>query len=600
MPAANVVESSSASAPQCPSLPSTSAPVPAVTPSPRPRLAINTERLPSTVDSLATLVASPFSFTSPWRKRKLPGPVTTCEEEGRIEIDLGDWQEGQQSSALPAVGTSPSLKLKPIIPRQDRRYVKREAPKCISTPLHAGPLSSTRGKRALLPPGWEMHVHPEGRPYFIKKWTEYPFPVITDINIWKKEVTTRIMDFVQLLFESLNALDHEDFKSSDVELVVSISQDEDQGFYYFVDHDTTSIFWVHDLSDDEVYYLFEDSFTGDDHLELKLRQLYWVHQEYFPHHTVPDECLTELITTLSSHAVAITTSAMHTCPYDRQEVDTILRSLKNIKDDDGLVRTAVIGRTWSKIYNARFINYYGELEARIHRTQIAVGGWATHPLMKLVFLVLFDAPSVQLSTLREVYYGKVVYNERWKKCIDRLCETWGDIILQATVLLTGEGFSNVRLSSEKTNTILKANMGFLAVFNSTQQVVEENLAVTCSMASTLLSTASIVIGLLHTFCFKKHKEFKGLPVTDSDDFLYSKSESCLDLQPLAILYSLPYALLMWAMVSFITAILLYVFKSGLSTHSEMILSSLAFALGAMLIWDIRYFWQDDLGLEEDL
>jgi hypothetical protein len=43
---------------------------------------------------------------------------------------------------------------------------------------------------------------------------------------------------------------------------------------------------------------------------------------------------------------------------------------------------------------------------------------------------------------------------------------------------------------------LLANMSFLAIFNSTDQVIQENRAVTCSLVSTLSSTVSIVIGML--------------------------------------------------------------------------------------------------------
>ncbi|KAF8515478.1 hypothetical protein BU17DRAFT_67845 [Hysterangium stoloniferum] len=496
MPTTNFVESpSSASASQCPSLPSTSACVAAITPPPRPRLEINTGGRRSTADSLATLVASPSSFTPSWKKGKRPAETF----KSRIEPTI-----------------------------------------C--------------GSRV----GWEMHVHPEGQPYFVTQWTESPnFAVITENNVWEKDVATRVMDFVQLLFELLNALDHGDFNGSDVDLVVS-------GLVY----------WIRSSS--------FGNFTG-------------VIKSTFPHRTVPDKWSTELISTLSFNVVGkilcdqfyslihrvwtkdITTSPTHTCPYDRQTVDTILWSLKNIKEYHGLARTAVIGRVWAQIYEARFFNYYGEPEARLHRKQIAIEGWGMpHPLMKMAFLALFDAPSVQLSTMREVYSGKVLYADGWHRCMGQLCESWGDIILQATVLLTGDRLSNVHLSSKKTNPcVLKANMGFLAVFNSTQQVVEENLAVTCSMASTLLSTASIVIGLLHVRKLNRQ-------------------------HPLAIMYSLPYALLMWAMVSFVAAILLYVFKSGVSTHSEIILASLALSLGVTLIWVIQFFWKDDLKFDEDL
>ncbi|KAF8524076.1 hypothetical protein BU17DRAFT_85133 [Hysterangium stoloniferum] len=587
MPTANFVElTSSASASQCPSLPSTSASVAAITFPPRPQLDINPGRRRSTADSLATIVGSPSSFTPSWKKGKLPGPFTIGEEEECIGVDFG---EVDLSDSLQSVHSSPSLmvfkspcpKPKPLNPEFSQRYRPRKPPTYARMPIYAGPPSLTRGRRASLPHGWEMYVHPEGQPYFITQWTESPYlAVITDNNVWEKDVATRVVDFAHLLFGLLNGLGHGDLNSSNVDLVVSIDmdQDKDQDSYYFIHHERTSIFWLYDLSDDDVDYPILDLFTGYDHLQLKIRKLYWIHQEFFPHRAVPNKWLTELVSTLSFDLVDIATSPMPTCPYGRQEVDAILLTLKNMQDYNGLVRTAIIGRAWALIYDARFTNCYGEPEARLYRKQIAVGGWATpHPLMKVVFLALFDTPSVHLSTLHELYDGGVLYREGWRKWMDQLFEGWGEIILQATVLLTGD-----------------PNMGFLAVFNSTQQVAEENLVVTCSMASTLLSTASIVIGLLHV------REFYHQQFTGSDEFLNSKSKSFLDLQPLAILYSLPYALLMWAMVSFIAAILLYVFKSGVSTHSEIILGALAFALGATLICVIQFFWKDDLKLKEYL
>lgn len=65
---------------------------------------------------------------------------------------------------------------------------------------------------------------------------------------------------------------------------------------------------------------------------------------------------------------------------------------------------------------------------------------------------------------------------------------------QATVLLTGVYSYN--LFGYLSN-CLSANMSFLAIFNSTDQVIQENRAVTCSLVSTLSSTISIVMGLLH-------------------------------------------------------------------------------------------------------
>jgi len=252
--------------------------------------------------------------------------------------------------------------------------------------------------------------------------------------------------------------------------------------------------------------------------------------------------------------------------------------MKCLNYNHGFARNAVVGRVWAEIYRARFINFHGELDARLYRTQMEVSDWKSrHPIMKLVFLVLFDAPSIHLTALCDLYAGKVIYTDGWQKSMNNLCKYWQDMILQAIVLLT-------------------ANMSFLAIFNSTEQVIQESHAVTCSMVSTILSTSSVVTGLLHV---RKHTELIRLHAVQGDTFLHSASQTRLGLQPLAILYSLPYALLMWAVVSFIAAILLYAFQSGVGIASRILISSLALALLAMQAWVIRFFWKDDLRLIDD-
>ncbi|KAF8524409.1 caspase domain-containing protein [Hysterangium stoloniferum] len=577
-----------ATAPQWPiSTPRSTETSVAHTTTPELRLDIHKERRQSTMDSSTTLVTSPSSVISPNKKGKLARSATIDEEEMHTGFDWEISPPGKTLASLSTSGSSESLKPKPMVPNASSRYDRRESPKSDNIPIPAGPPSMNRGSNRARPEGWEMHVHPEGQPYFVRPRTEvYDIPVVTEANICDDVVKIRVVDLAQRLMDQFNS-EGWHFKDPDVELFVTVSDDEnDSGSYYFLHHGENVIFWLEKVTEEDIGDPLIASFSGSDHLRLHLHYFYWVHQEYFPHHLVAETFVSELIGVLGFNTVDKITCPTSTSSYDQKQLNAILKTVKYLKYSRGPARTAVVGRVWAEIYRARFINYHGELGARLFRTQFEVIEWKSrHPIMKLVFLVLFDAPSIHLTALCDLYAGKVLYAEGWRKCMDHLCKNWQDMILQATVLLTG------------CYIFFSANMSFLAIFNSTEQVIQENHAVTCSMVSTLLSTSSIVTGLL---LVRKHREFIRLHAEEADAFLKSVSQTRLGLQPLAILYSLPYALLMWAMVSFIAAILLYAFQSGIGIASRIIISSLALALMAVLVWIIRSFWKDDFWLIDAL
>ncbi|KAF8512518.1 hypothetical protein BU17DRAFT_96162 [Hysterangium stoloniferum] len=550
------------------------------TTTPELRLEIHKERRQSTMDSNTTLVTSPSSVISPNKTGKLARSATIDEEEMYTGFDWELSPPGKTLASLSISGSSASVKPKPMVPNASSRYNIRESPESDNVPIPAGPPSMNRGINRACPEGWELHVHPEGQPYFVRPRTDvYHMPIVTEANVCDDGVRIRVVDLAQWLTDQFNS-EGWHFKDPDVELFATVGDDEnDSGSYYFLHHGENVIFWLEKVTDEDIDNRLIAPFSGSDHLRIHLHYFYWVHQEYFPHHLVAETFVSELIGVLGFNTVDIITSPTSTSSYDQKQLNAILKTMKYLKYSRGPARNAVVGRVWAEIYRARFINFHGELGARLYRTQFEVSNWKSrHPIMKLVFLVLFDAPSIHLTALCDLYAGKVLYADAWRKCMDHLCKNWQDMILQATVLLT-------------------ANMSFLAIFNSTEQVIQENHAVTCSMVSTLLSTSSIVTGLLHV---RKHRELIRLHAEEADAFLHHASRTPLGLQPLAILYSLPYALLMWAMVSFIAAILLYAFQSGIGIASQIIISSLALALLAVLAWIIRSFWKDDFWLIDAL
>lgn len=59
---------------------------------------------------------------------------------------------------------------------------------------------------------------------------------------------------------------------------------------------------------------------------------------------------------------------------------------------------------------------------------------ASSIFMKLFFLLLFDAPSTHLTTLREFYVDEVLYTDGWRTFMEVLLNDWHDMILWVCVL----------------------------------------------------------------------------------------------------------------------------------------------------------------------
>ncbi|KAF8586599.1 hypothetical protein K439DRAFT_1631481 [Ramaria rubella] len=466
---------------------------------------------------------------------------------------------------------------KTTTPRGSRRYNQRSSPSLESCAIPAGPLVINRGRRRSLPSDWREYIHPEGQFYFVKTWgSPLRINVVTEAYVYDASIRQVVSDFADSIL-ACACLDEWHFNPESVELLIELDEEGTSCSYYFIEHDETVVFWLTETNTEDVDI---PEVSGVDHLRIYLHADYWLHVEYFPvHRNLPEKSERDLSATLTHSCIDVITASTSTSPFDRSQLETILSVIENLKNTVGShgQRNCIIARLWNEIYNARFINYFGERDARLYRSHIAVDDKPSSIFMKIIFLLLFDAPSTHLTILNELYIDQVLYTDGWRKFMDALLNDWNDMILWATVLLA-------------------ANMSFLAIFNSTDQVMQENRAVTCSLVSTLTSTISIVIGLLHV---RKHRSRARKHASDGSIYLSEATHPNLGLRPLAIVYSLPYAFLMWAMITFIAAILLFVFQSGVSLTSRVFISIIALCLGVTLVWVVAYFWQDELKLMDD-
>jgi len=155
------------------------------------------------------------------------------------------------------------------------------------------------------------------------------------------------------------------------------------------------------------------------------------------------------------------------------------------------------------------------------------------------------------------------------------------VILWSTVMLTANvGFlaiPGVVLSNLNGSSLTSASE--VLIFPSSSQIA--------SAISVEASIGSIVIGLL----LVRHNRTKQKEdPAGASMYLFQNAHRVYGLEPLAIIFSLPYALLMWAMVVFFVALLLFCFTIS-NTATRAFISASSFLSSILVIWCIRTAWE---------
>ena len=135
-------------------------------------------------------------------------------------------------------------------------------------------------------------------------------------------------------------------------------------------------------------------------------------------------------------------------------------------------------------------------------------------------------------------------------------------------------------------------MAFLAVpapqetaYSAAQLSLLQAAANTCSLFSTIFSIGSITIGLINTRKHRGESTYKEIA-----DFLQGAQHRHFGFRPLAIVYALPIALLMWAVLSFAGAIALYCLIVTTIIPRVVVMGLGAFLIGCTLV-TVWYLWQ---------
>ncbi|KJA18441.1 hypothetical protein HYPSUDRAFT_45303 [Hypholoma sublateritium FD-334 SS-4] len=425
----------------------------------------------------------------------------------------------------------------------------------------------TSFKRIPPPQRWEYHVHPDGGLYFIgKAWT---IPVLTDIYLYDADSRTRLENIIENVFQYIDKY-RITLPSHDVCLVLEFRQSGRCG-YYFVDHRTRCLFWLEKYDAMEflaqVRVQYTPSLIGNE-----MKSLYWLHNEYFPQaRKFPEDAVIELQDILI-HAIGDSlTSPQNTSPYGLDDLQKMIGVVNDIRRSGakGVGSSTVIYRFLHNFYHERLLHLHGEKMARLDVDQ------SIHPERKRTLLIsiftpfLIFGPSVYLRKLQKISVDSLVRKRDWTALQQELINEWKEITLYATVLLN-------------------ANVAFLAI----QSVDDASLPGSrspqqrASYFSIVNSVGAIVLALL---LVRQHT------TTLTSEFLAHRSASIWGLETLALMYSLPYALLLWGMLSFLIAFSVMCFGSG-DILTIFMMSVTCFTLFILFLWCIsasyekRPFW----------
>lgn len=421
---------------------------------------------------------------------------------------------------------------------------------------------TTQFVRDSVPEDWVPLIHPEGALY----WRNQNAPIYTDANMCDPNLCQRIEEAlaeIEKLKENAPGL-----PLGDWELALQLEDDETDGpicLYYYVRHSTRCLFWLHNFNPESAMADLR-GVTERTHIHLALQVQYWYHWEMYPHNRrVPNSLVEELLGMLVHAGVDCMTSQNSTAPYSEGELTKFIGYVNRVTSIGGNYgfSACVVGRLMSFFLHARYINFYGQEGARLTNDQSIYDVQPTRTyLIKILSFLFFYTPELYLKGLESVYTDFVICQHRWVRFITQLQDEWGGIIINGTVLLN-------------------ANVAFLAIPSVDVGDGARTPAQLASYFSTVMSIGSVVIGLL---LVRKHRNKPHDSATEVDGYLRSRHNVALGFEAVAILYSLPYSLLMWSTVAFTTAFGLETLVYSRPTWTKLLVGVIFLMVVLLIFW----------------
>ncbi|KAJ7070551.1 hypothetical protein C8F01DRAFT_1225955 [Mycena amicta] len=406
----------------------------------------------------------------------------------------------------------------------------------------------TRSFRRNDPTGWVEHIHPEGALYYahdsMNIFTRSPMHE----NATFKDVQ-RIVNEIQM-FHSANGT----LLDPHVDLVLQVTSNGQGCEYYLVDHKKRIIFWHHAFEMERLPRCYEVYGPhSPNHIriptETELTAQYWFHCACFPdNRPVTSELVRELrdIVLYSIIDSQLDPQAV-TLPHsvdDLLKMLTVIESLKEKNDtpyNGVVICDKALLDIWFSHPSQVVLDILIFMATQNRRTSVFGYLPKRSLLLRILTPILFNTPNGYLQTLEEVYVDEILNLTSWCRVVDTLSLEWQEHILFATVLMN-------------------ASIAFLTIptVDNGQNTFTRSTGQVAGYISVIASLGSIFVGLILLHRNRTRKD----DIDAMASFFGSHFHSYLGLEPLALLYSLPFALLMWGTIAFMVAFLAMCLRSS--------------------------------------
>jgi len=429
---------------------------------------------------------------------------------------------------------------------------------------------------------WLPATHPDGALYFYDPERR----LFTDTDMHDPALKEEVEHFFLFLQQILRE-EQLNVPSGNCDLVLDIMPTMEgvtQWSYYYACHETRCLFWLERY--DGNYMISElDGVESPAHVKHRLEALYWTHWSLFPvtfaGRHLPRRIYDELMGTLVHGCIDMMTSKSSTLLYDDETMQKMIPLVQKAKEAEGGAEfyAAGITRLMSFFAHWRFLHFHGQRHARLVRDKTVYNKPARERSILITILspLLFLAPEAHLREMEKLWTDGVIIGTVWKDFMAKLLEEWNDIILWSTVMLT------VNVGFLAIPGVMFFNINGDALENVRQVVILTSSSQIVSSLSIEASIGSIVIGMLLAR-FNRTKQKAG--PSEVSTYLHEKSWKMFGLEPMAIIFSLPWAFLMWSMVTFSIALLLFCFVIS-NIWTRILLTLMSLSMIAFIIWCIR-------------
>ncbi|KAG7091401.1 hypothetical protein E1B28_010438 [Marasmius oreades] len=457
----------------------------------------------------------------------------------------------------------------PMAPEIYYRYYKEDYIEPLVTTYELAPMTM-RFQTRRLPHGWKEFLHHEGARYFLYESKR----IYTDADIYNPSVQQHARRLINE-FDEYTRL-RNIVLTPNMNVVFDMFYDSEDDTcpcrYYIVDHTTRSVFWLDKFDADQLQVWEEvKGVTELTHIRHAIESQYWYHCHLFPDSFCMGEAEVDELKDIITYWICdVLTSQGSTLPYTLEELQPMLSLTNNLRKNLRSKRgVSAYARLMHLFARQRFLDFHGQPAVRLDRNKsihqpanyVQPHSW----LLGCLSPLMFSAPDTHCREINKIWVDRCVHKAAWNKFITNMNTEWQELILFGTVLLN-------------------ANVAFLAI-----QSVDEATAVPSrspgqilSFLSVVASIGSVIVGLMLA---RKNKVKQKEAATEAAIFLNSFEAERLGLETLAILYSVPYALLMWGVIFFLAAFSYYCFNGSI-LYVRLIVAGAWIIVSFLSLWCI--------------